>query len=82
LSSGLNWFCQRITKRRGDEVRRLEQIQVLCHPLPRHVQVSAQLIQCAAVMRIQQVQEPAPAWIGQRVEKHVGVIEASGHGSL
>ncbi|HET9106373.1 MAG TPA: hypothetical protein VFN79_04200, partial [Steroidobacteraceae bacterium] len=40
---------------RGDEVRRLQHIQVLRHALARHVQVLAELIERAAVVRVQQV---------------------------
>src|SRR5580700_10227713 len=58
----------------GDQVRRLQQIEVLRHALPRHVQVFAQLVECAAVVRMQQVQELAPAGIGEGLEQHVGVV--------
>jgi hypothetical protein len=52
----------------GDQVGRLQQVKVLCHALPRHVQVFAQLVECAAVVRMQQVEQLAPAGIGQGLE--------------
>src|SRR4029077_2328294 len=57
----------------GDQVRRLEQAEVLRHALPCHVQVFTQLVERAAVVRMQQVQQLAPARIGQGLEQYVGV---------
>ena len=54
---------------------------MLRHALPRHVQVFAQLVECAAVVRMQQVQQLAPAGIGQGLEQYVGVV-ALCHGRL
>jgi hypothetical protein len=51
---------------------------VLSHALPRHVQVLAQLVERAAIVRVQQIQELAPARIGQGLEQHIGV-GALGH---
>jgi hypothetical protein len=58
----------------GDQVSRLEQVQVLRHALPRHFQVFAQLVERAAVVRVQQVQQLASAGIGQGLEQQVGVV--------
>src|SRR6185369_4538368 len=57
----------------SDEIRRLQQIQMLRHALARHVQVVAQLVERAAVVRVQQVQQFAPAGIGEGLEQQIGV---------
>ena len=62
----------------GDQVRRLEHVQVLRHALPRHVEVLAEVVERAAVVRVQQVEQLAPAGIGQGLEEQVGVA-ALGH---
>jgi hypothetical protein len=65
----------------GDhQVRGLEQGQVLCDSLAGHVEVLAQVVQGAAVVRVQQIQQLAPAGIGQRLEQEIGVLDALGHG--
>ena len=63
----------------GDQVSRLQQFEVLRHALPRHVQVFAQLVERAAVVRMQQIQQLAPAGIGQRLEQQIGVTAVLGH---
>ena len=48
---------------------------MLRHALPRHLQVFAQLsLSRAAVVRMQEVQQLAPAGIGQGLEQYVGVV--------
>src|SRR5262249_27002094 len=65
--------------RGGDEVRRLEQIQVLGHALPCHVHVVAQIIERAAIVRMQQIQKLPPARVGEGLEQQVGVTAVLGH---
>ena len=57
----------------GDQVCRLERVQVLGHALTRHVEVLAQVVQAAAVMRVQQVQQLAPTRVGEGFEEQIGV---------
>src|SRR5262249_39723001 len=57
----------------GDQVRRFEHVQVLRHTLARDVQVLAQVVEPAAVVGVQQIQELAPAGIGKRLEQQVGI---------
>src|SRR5260221_443572 len=57
----------------GDQVRRLEHAEVLGHSLPRHVQVLAQLVERLTVVRVQKVEELAPAGVGQRPEEKIRV---------
>ncbi len=57
----------------GDQVCRLQQLEVLRHALPRHIQVFAKLVEVAPVVRVQQVQELASAGISQGLEQRVGV---------
>src|SRR5262249_49138043 len=63
----------------GDQVRGLQYVQVLRHTLPCHVQVLAQVVERAAVVRVQQVQQLAPAGIGQRLEQQVVIVGALRH---
>jgi hypothetical protein len=58
----------------GKQVSRLQQIQVLRHTLPRHVKVFTQLVESAAVVRMQQIEQLSPAGIGEGPEKRVGVV--------
>ena len=51
---------------------------MLRYTLTRHIQVLAQLVERAAVVRMQQVEELAPAGISQGLEQQVGVV-ALGH---
>jgi hypothetical protein len=64
----------------GHEVRGFQQGEVLRNALPRHVEVLAQLVERATVIRMQQIQELAPAGIGEGFEQHIGV-GAFGHES-
>ena len=52
----------------GDEVGRFQEAQVLGHGLARHVQVLTQLVERAAVVRVQKIEELAPAGVGQGLE--------------
>ncbi len=66
----------------GDQIRGLQQVEVLRNSLPRHVQMLAQFIERAPVVRMQKVQQLAPAGIGQGFEQQVSVMEMLSHGSL
>src|SRR6185437_5214383 len=55
----------------GDEVRRLEHVEVLRHTLARYVEVIAELVQRLAVVGMQDVEQLASARIGQGLEKCV-----------
>lgn len=61
----------------GDQIRRLQQIQVLRHALPCHVQVLAQLFEGAAVVRMQQIQQLASVGIGEGIEQQIGVMSST-----
>src|SRR5262249_52659867 len=52
----------------GNQVRRFQQVEMLRHALPRHIQVFAEIVECAAVVGVQQVQQLAPAGVGQSLE--------------
>src|SRR5262249_5378871 len=56
---------------RNDELRVLENREGLHHRLARHVAASAELAQCAAVPRMQPVEELTPDGIGKRAEDGV-----------
>lgn len=57
-----------------NEIRRLQNIQMLCDALARHIHVLAQLIQRAAIMRMQKIEQLAPARIGQGSEKRIRFV--------
>src|SRR5579883_408830 len=62
---------------RSDQVRRLEHVEVLRDALARHIQMLAQLVKRAAVMRVQHIQQLAPARIGQSLEQQISVAHRS-----
>ena len=57
----------------GDEVRFLEQAEVLRDGLARHVEVLAKLPQRLAVLLVEEVQKPPAAGIAERLEYLVRV---------
>ena len=59
---------------RGDQVRSHQQVKVLRYTLPCHIQVFAQLIERAAIVFMQQIQQLAPAGVGQSLEEHIWVM--------
>jgi hypothetical protein len=60
-----------------NEIGRFDHRQMLCHGLARHVEVLAKFAEGLSIMRIKQVQQFAPARIGERFEKQVRVIHSS-----
>jgi hypothetical protein len=60
----------------GDEVRGLEQREVLADRLPGHIQVGAQLTQRLPVAGVEPVEQVTPAGVGERLE-HVIVVRHS-----
>jgi hypothetical protein len=63
----------------GHQVGRLKHAEVLRHALAGHVEMLAQLVERAPIMVVQQVQELAPAGVGEGLEQQIGVIGALGH---
>src|SRR5262249_39493813 len=61
-----------------DQICSFQHPQVLRDSLSCHVEVLAQLIERAAVMSVQQVEQLAPAGIRQSLEKRIGTLEV-GH---
>ena len=58
-----------------DEVRRLQQGQMLGYGLPGHIQVLAQPGQSLAIALVELIQQFPPAFIGQRFEYGVHLAE-------
>src|SRR5579883_3049569 len=58
----------------GDQIGGLQDVQVLCDSLAGHLHVFAELVQRAAVMRVQEVQKLSPARIGEGLEERVSVV--------
>ena len=56
---------------RGDEIRLLQDLQVLGHRLPRHVEPLAQIAERLPIARVQPIEQPAPACVGQCTKHQV-----------
>src|SRR5262249_2608645 len=59
-----------------DEVGCLEDVEVVAHGLPRHVELAAELTQRLPVVRVERVQQAPPARIGERFED---LVQISSH---
>jgi uncharacterized protein len=59
---------------RRHQVRSFQKVHVLGDSLAGHIKVFAQFVLRATVMRVQQVEELAPARIGQCLEQQIGVV--------
>ena len=52
----------------GDQIRRFQQQEMLGHPLPRHVQVFAQLAERLPVDLVQLIEQFSTTFVSQRFE--------------
>src|SRR5262249_35831928 len=56
-----------------DEIGCFEDIQVLAHGLPRHVELAAELTQRLPVASVQRVEQAPPAWVRECLEDLVQI---------